>query len=123
MPAWLRLDVTPAPVRRGEALRLRWTAAEPVDGHELRLALVVHHKVELSTLDVDVPGRFGAERQLWSIAGRAPLDGDEARLRPAADAPYSYAGTVLGFFWGIALARAGDADDAVLGWSALRVLP
>jgi hypothetical protein len=124
MPAWLRIDAAPQPLRRGETLRLRWDADEPAGDHELRLALVVHHKVKLSTLDLDVPGQFGAERQLWSIADRTPLDGEgAARLRVPADAPYSYAGTVLAFFWGVALARAGDPDGDVLGWSALRVLP
>jgi hypothetical protein len=126
MPAWLRVDAAPNPLPRGEALRVRWEADEPAGGHELRLALVVHHKVKLSTLDLDVPGQFGTERQLWWIADRTPLDGDgdgAARLLVPADAPYSYPGTVLAFFWGVGLARDGDPDDDVLGWSALRVLP
>jgi hypothetical protein len=123
MPAWLRVDAAVDPVRRGEAVRLRWEADEPAEGHELRLALVVHHKVKLTTLDVDIPGQFGAERQLWAIYDRAPLADREARLRVPGDAPYSYPGHVLAFFWGVALARP-DADvDTVLGWSALRVLP
>ena len=119
MPAWLELE-GPEEVARGEAVRLRWV---PAGGHELRLALVVHHKIKLSTMDLDVPGRFGSERQLWRIAERAPGAEGEARLRVPADAPYSYPGTVLAFFWGVALAAADDEDDAVLGWSALRVRP
>jgi hypothetical protein len=123
MPAWLRLDVAPARVARGASVRVRWAASDAPDGHELRLALVVHHKVKLTTLDLDVPGKFGAERQLWQVPDRVALDGEEARLRVPDDAPYSYPGTVLAFFWGIALARSGDPIDTVLGWSALQVLP
>jgi hypothetical protein len=123
MPAWLRLDVADAPVRRGEAVRLRWAAEQPAADHELRLALVVHHKIRVRTLELDVPGEFGAERQLWAIRDRAALAGGEARLRVPEDAPYSYPGTVLAFFWGVALARIEDPVDGVLGWSAIRVLP
>jgi hypothetical protein len=123
MPAWLRLDAAPARVRRGESVRLAWAVEAPAEGHELRLALVVHHKVKLTTLDLDVPGKFGAERQLWAIQDRVALDGASTRLRVPADAPYSYPGTVLAFFWGVALARAEDAVDEVLGWRPLQVMP
>jgi hypothetical protein len=123
MPAWLRLDVADGAVRRGEAVRLRWDAGEPAADHELRLALVVHHKIRVTTLELDVPGQFGAERQVWEIHDRAPLPDGAARLRVPGDAPYSYPGTVLAFFWGVALARTDDPVDGVLGWSALRVAP
>ena len=123
MPAWLRLDVAKSPVRRGDAVRLRWVVDEPAADHELRLALVVHHKIRVTTLELDMPGQFGAERQAWAIHDRAPLAGGEGRLRVPDDAPYSYPGTVLAFFWGVALARPDDPVDAVLGWSALRVAP
>jgi hypothetical protein len=123
MPAWLRLDVADGAVRRGDAVRLRWDCEEPGANHELRLALVVHHRIRVTTLELDVPGQFGAERQAWAVHDRAPLAGGEGRLRVPGDAPYSYPGTVLAFFWGIALARPDDPDDGVTGWHALRVAP
>ena len=123
MPAWLRLEVADGAVRRGDAIRLRWATGAPEADHELRLALVVHHKIRLTTLELDMPGRFGSERQVWVIHDRAALAGGEAQLRVPADAPYSYPGTILAFFWGAALARPDDPIDGVLGWSALRVGP
>jgi hypothetical protein len=123
MPAGLRLDVAAGPMRRGEAVLLRWAADEPAGDLELRLALVVHHKIRATTPELDVPGQFGAERQVWAIYDRASLADGEGRLRVPGDAPYSYPGTVLAFFWGVALARTDDPVDGVLGWSALRVLP
>ena len=122
MPAWLR-DAGRHEVRRGGSVGLRWTPADAPAEHEVRLTLVVHQTVKLSTFDLDVPGQFGAERQLWAVHDRAALDDGEARLRVPADAPYSYPGKVLAFFWGVALARTDDPDDGVVGWRALRVLP
>jgi hypothetical protein len=124
MPACLRLDAAGGTVRRGDAVRLRWAIDEAPEDHELRLALVVHHKRRASTLEGLGPdGRFGVEQQVWAVHDRAPLADGEAQLRVPADAPYSYPGTILAFFWGVALAAPGTPVDRPLGWAALRVLP
>ena len=123
MPASLALVAAPDPVRRGQPVALRWDpAGAPVD-HELRLTLVVHHKIKLSTMDLDVPGQFGSERQLWRIVAACEAAAGEAERLVPEDAPYSYPDSVLAFFWGIALAPAGAPEDPVAGWPTLKVLP
>jgi hypothetical protein len=128
MPEWLRVDLAPSSVRRGERVRVRWEADEPPDGHELRLMLVVHHEHRLQARasdSVDPPGQAVLERRLHVVHDHAALTaaGDALSLRVPPDAPYSYSGTILAFFWGVALARAGADREELDGWAALRVLP
>ncbi|HTE60680.1 MAG TPA: hypothetical protein VK631_10055 [Solirubrobacteraceae bacterium] len=122
MPDWLRVELARSSVRRGERVRVRWEADGTPDGYELRLVLVVHHGGSDS---MSPPGQAVPERQVHVVHDRAALapGRDALSLRVPPDAPYSYAGRVLAFFWGVALARA-DADREELdGWTALRVLP
>src|ERR1700742_2800459 len=123
MPEWIRVDMDPSPVRRGERLRVRWEAGPRGRDFELRLALVVHHETLVRPWGGD--SRTALERQVHAIPGRAGGGGvaRAPRLRVPAEAPYSYPGKVLGFFWGIALAPVGVAADRLHGWLALRVLP
>ena len=126
MPEWLRVDLAPSSVRRGERVRVRWEADEPPDGHELRLMLVVHHEHRAWGSDsVDPPGQSVLERRLHVVHDHAALApaGDALSLRVPGDAPYSYPGRILAFFWGVALAHAGAGREELDGWAALRVLP
>ena len=120
MPEWLRVELASSAVRRSERVRVRWNADGSPDGYELRLVLVVHHR---GSVTMNAPGQAVPERQVHVVHDRAALApaGDALSLRVPADAPYSYAGRILAFFWGVALARAGREE--LEGWTALRVLP
>ena len=127
MPEWVA--VADGPVHRGErrARDVGPRRPPPGDGHELRLALVIHHKVRMSTAEglAFEGGRFGIERQVWVVHDRAAVSAaaGTAQLRVPADAPYSYPGTILGFFWGVALAHEARQLEQPIGWSAVKVLP
>ena len=123
MPEWIRVDMDPSPVRRGERLRVRWEAGPRGRDFELRLALVVHHETLVRPWGGD--SRTALERQVHVIHDRAAVEGVAGApwLRVPGEAPYSYPGKVLGFFWGIALAPVGVSADRLHGWLALRVLP
>jgi hypothetical protein len=128
MPEWLRVELAPSSVRRGERVRVRWEADEAPDGRELRLMLVVHHahrRQARGSDAADPPGQAVLERQLHVVHDRAALGpaGDALTLRVPPDAPYSYPGRILAFFWGVALAHAGASREELDGWTALRVLP
>jgi hypothetical protein len=110
MPEWVA--VAEGPVRRGERVHVDWAAGAGA-GHELRLALVVHH------------GAGAAERRAWVVHDRAAVSpaGGTAQLHVPPGAPYSYPGTVLAFLWGVALADPARPGDRPAGWSAVQVLP
>jgi len=127
MPEWVA--VPDAPVHRGDSLRVTWNPPHPGagDGHELRLALVVHHKVRMSTSEglAFEGGRFGIERQVWIVHDRAPVTAaaGAALLHVPPGVPYSYPGSILAFFWGVALADEARQLEEPIGWSAVKVLP
>ena len=111
MPEWV--EVAEGPVHRGDRVRVAW-APDRGDGHELQLTVVVHHRVA------------AAERRRSVVHDRAPVAraGGTAQLHVPPDAPYSHPGTVLGFFWGVALVRhPRRPGDGPAGWSAVQVLP
>jgi hypothetical protein len=127
-PDWLELDVAPRRLRRGAAVTVALRAPLAklrLDDYELGLACLAHYATVESTHEGDAPGRFRMDRQqlVWedwhAIPGaaeeQAAPPGDEApyaypgetsapgplRLAVPPDAPYSYEGDLLSFYWAV----------------------
>jgi hypothetical protein len=128
-PAWLALDVTPRRVRRGQPVTIELNAPLPklrLHDYELGLACLAHFAGVASTGEVaDVGGQFRLDRQqlVWQDFRRIPGAVDEPPAPPpdgapyvyegadftldplaiaiAPDAPYSYEGDLLSFYWAV----------------------
>jgi hypothetical protein len=106
-PEWMRLEVAPRRLRRGEAVTVTFTArtdelaARP---YELGLACLAHYASTAKTDEVgDFGGRFRADVQAlehaeWHRLTDAALT---LALQVPVDAPYSYEGDLLSFYWGV----------------------
>jgi hypothetical protein len=104
LPDWVDLDVTPRRLRRGAEVTVALRALELIDGHdrELGLVCVAHHATIGKTTDgIDPGGRFRSDAQSRVFEDWRPLGPAALALTVPADAPYSYEGDLLSFYWGI----------------------
>jgi hypothetical protein len=79
---------------------------------ELGLGCLAHHAGTEGAGDGGGPGgRFRMDRQTLSYADWRPADNAEFEFSVPPDAPYSYEGDVVSFYWGIWLRREGRVLD------------
>jgi hypothetical protein len=106
-PEWMRLDVSPRRLRRGEAITVTFNADRDLSGHELGLACLAHYASTGKTAEVgELGGRFRADAQALEYEDwHEPAD---IELRVPADAPYSYEGGLLSFYWAVWVRRRGS---------------
>jgi hypothetical protein len=120
-PAWIELTAEPRRVRRGGTVEV--TARVLYAGYqdrEIGLVCVAHHAALAKTTDgVDPGGRFRMNRQTVLSAEWRPL-GTHTFEVPA-DMPYSYAGDLLSFYWGIWVRE--EPADRPEGYLPLAVEP
>jgi hypothetical protein len=96
----MRLDVSPRRLRRGEAVTVTFGADRDLSDHELGLACLAHYATTAKTSEVgDFGGRFRTDAQALEYEQWHPPA--DAELRVPADAPYSYEGDLLSFYWGV----------------------
>ena len=79
------------------------------------MCLAHHAAVAKTTEPGDVGGRFRADRQVRLFEEWRPLGPEPFALTVPLDAPYSYEGDLLSFYWGIWLG--GPASRARKGMS------
>jgi hypothetical protein len=96
----MRLDVSPRRLRRGEAVTVSLGADHDLHDHELGLACLAHYASTGKTAEVgELGGRFRADAQALEYEEwHEPAD---TELRVPADAPYSYEGDLLSFYWAV----------------------
>jgi hypothetical protein len=110
-PDWLRLEVEPRRLARGESIAVSVEAPEgELAGRELGLGCLAHHAGSHGTSEGgDAGGRFRMDRQTMTYADWRPLENTEFTVPP--DAPYSYEGDVVSFYWGIWVRAEGRVLD------------
>jgi hypothetical protein len=103
----MQLDVAPRRLRRGEAVEISFNAqadALAARPYELGLACLAHYASTAKTQEVgDFGGRFRAdvqalEHEQWHRLSDPALS---LVMQVPTDAPYSYEGDLLSFYWGV----------------------
>ena len=109
-PEWLRLEVAPRRLARGGTVTVTIDAPyDQIADHprELGLACLAHHAGSHKTGEgPGVGGRFRVDRQTLTHADWRLLEPSEEGYAPfefvvPPDAPYSYEGDVVSFYWAI----------------------
>lgn len=92
--------------------------------YEIGIGCLAHYAVVAKTGELpDVGGRFKTYRQTFIHADWRPLvAGEPTVLRVPPDAPYSYEGDVISFYWGV-LVRSSYRQLAVDAYVPLAVAP
>jgi hypothetical protein len=103
----MRLDVSPRRLRRGEAVTVTFSADHDMSDHQLGLACLAHYAATATTHEVgELGGRFRADAQaLEHEDWHEPAD---VELRIPEDAPYSYEGDLLSFYWAVWVRKRGS---------------
>jgi hypothetical protein len=112
-PDWLRLEVEPRRLARGGNVTVTLDAPqERIAGRELGLGCLAHHAgVHKTGEGGEAGGRFRMDRQTMTYADWRPAGDSEFEFTVPPDAPYSYEGDVVSFYWGIWLRAEGRVAD------------
>jgi hypothetical protein len=123
-PDWLQLEVEPRRLARGGTITA--TLEAPADelathARELGLGCLAHHASRHKTGEFgDAGGRFRIDRQALVYADWRPVTGPQVvEFTVPEDAPYSYEGDVVSFYWAVWLRaelRVVDREAYALVW-------